>query len=309
MKVLSLNQESFNPKDRLSVALGYFDGLHTGHQLVIKEAIEYGKSRGLKSAVMTFSPNPNVILKKLTCERLITPQTEKIRLLKQLGVDYLIILTFNEDLASLGATDFINRYLIEMNVAHVSTGFDFRFGKKGEGCVELLQKYSDQFSLNITAKKAIENEKIGSTQIKSYLAVGDIKKANEMLGRPYMIAGTVVSGQQKGRQIGFPTANVGLNEPYIIPKNGVYVVKAIIGEQMYPAMCNIGHNPTFNFMDHLSIEVHILDFNQDIYGQEIKVEFYERIREEERFASIEALMTQLESDRETVRRYFKLDLN
>lgn len=309
MEVLNLNQTTFNQEDGLSVALGYFDGLHIGHQLVIKEAIEYAKANGLKSAVMTFSPNPNVILKKLTCEQLITPPLEKIRLLKQLGVDYLIILTFNEDLASLEAVDFINRYLIGLNVNHVSTGFDFRFGKKGEGSVELLYKYSEKFSLNVTAKKEIENEKIGSTQIKSYLAVGNIQKANEMLGRPYTISGIVISGQQKGRQIGFPTANIGLQEPYIIPKNGVYIVKAIVGDQTYPAMCNIGHNPTFNFIDRLSIEVHILDFNQDIYGQAVKVEFYERLRDEERFASIQALMTQLDCDREMVRRYFKLDLN
>ncbi|MTL67739.1 bifunctional riboflavin kinase/FMN adenylyltransferase, partial [Turicibacter sanguinis] len=167
MKVLNLNQTSFNSEEGLSVALGYFDGLHIGHQLVIKEAIEYAKKNGLKSAVMTFSPNPNVILKKLSSEHLITPPTEKVRLLTELGVDYLMILTFNEELASLRAIDFIERYLVKMKVEHVSTGFDFRFGKKGEGSVELLRQYPEKFSLNVTDKKEIEGEKIGATEIKS----------------------------------------------------------------------------------------------------------------------------------------------
>lgn len=305
MKVLNLNQTSFNSEEGLSVALGYFDGLHIGHQLVIKEAIEYAKKNGLKSAVMTFSPNPNVILKKLSSEHLITPPTEKVRLLTELGVDYLMILTFNEELASLRAIDFIERYLVKMKVEHVSTGFDFRFGKKGEGSVELLRQYPEKFSLNVTDKKEIEGEKIGATEIKSYLAVGNIEKANEMLGRPYTLCGTVISGQQKGRQISFPTANVATTEAYIIPKNGVYAVRVWVKGQSYAGMCNIGHNPTFNFIDNVSVEVHILDFNQDIYGQEMKVEFYHRLRDEERFSSIEALMTQLNHDRKTVRGYFK----
>lgn len=305
MEVLNLNQPSFDKTEGLSVALGYFDGLHIGHQEVIKEAVCYAKAHGLKSAVMTFSPNPNVILKKLSCEHLLTPPKEKLRLLTALDVDYLIILTFNQDLATLSASDFINRYLIDLNVLHVSTGFDFRFGKKGEGSVELLKQYHEQFSLNVTKKQEIEGEKIGATEIKSYLAVGHIEKANDMLGRPYAISGTVISGQQKGRQIGFPTANIGLNASYIIPKNGVYAVRVTVLDQSYAGMCNIGHNPTFNFIDNVSVEVHILDFNHDIYGKEIKVEFYHRLRDEERFSSIEALMTQLNQDRDTVRRYFK----
>ena len=216
-----------------------------------------------------------------------------------------MILTFNEELASLRAIDFIERYLVKMKVEHVSTGFDFRFGKKGEGSVELLRQYPEKFSLNVTDKKEIEGEKIGATEIKSYLAVGNIEKANEMLGRPYTLCGTVISGQQKGRQIGFPTANVATTEAYIIPKNGVYAVRVWVKGQSYAGMCNIGHNPTFNFIDNVSVEVHILDFNQDIYGQEMKVEFYHRLRDEERFSSIEALMTQLNHDRKTVRGYFK----
>lgn len=308
MEVIHLNL-SKKLDQPIAVALGYFDGLHLGHQAVIKEVVDYAKAHQMRSAVMTFSPSPNIFLKKLDSERLLTPYQEKVSRLTELGVDELIILPFNEALANMRAIDFVERYLIQYGVAHVSTGFDFRFGRMGEGEVELLGGYSDRFSLNVTPKYELEQEKIGATEIKRYLADGNIKKVTQMLGRPYRIHGMVVSGQQRGRQIGFPTANLQLSEDYVIPKKGVYAVEVEIEGQRYVGMCNIGHNPTFNFIDRLSIEVHILDFNQDIYGQAVKVEFYERLRDEERFASIQALMTQLDCDREMVRRYFKLDLN
>lgn len=305
LKVIHLENNEVEINDQLSVALGYFDGLHRGHQAVINEAVTYAKQNGIKSAVLTFSPNPNVVLKKLTSELLLTPYQEKVRLLTEMGVDYLFILAFNEVTASIKASEFIQTYLIDLNVRHVSTGFDFRFGQRGEGSVELLRTYQDEFTLNVTEKCGIEDEKIGATQIKSYLAVGDVKKAAEMLGRPYLLTGTVITGQQKGRQIGFPTANLGLTEAFVVPKNGVYAVKVWVDEGSYIGMCNVGHNPTFNFIDQVSIEVNILDFNQDIYGKEMKIEFYERLRDEQRFSSIQELMAQLDSDRETVRRYFK----
>ncbi len=305
MEVIHLEQVKIKNNPPLSVALGYFDGLHLGHQAVIKEAVTYAKEHHMKSAVLTFSTNPNVILKKLSSELLLTPHLEKVRLLDEMEVDYLLILPFNETIASITATEFIQRYLIDLNVRHVSTGFDFRFGQKGEGSVTLLETYVEQFTLNVTTRQEIEEEKIGATEIKSYLAVGDIEKANAMLGRPYSLTGIVISGQQKGRTIGFPTANLGAEEAFIVPKNGVYAVKVKVKDQYYNGMCNIGHNPTFNFIDQVSVEVNILDFNDDIYHQTIKIEFYHRLRDEQRFSSIEELMAQLNQDRETVRRYFK----
>lgn len=305
MEVIHLEQGKIKNNPPLSVALGYFDGLHLGHQAVIKEAVLYAKEHQLKSAVLTFSTNPNVILKKLSSELLLTPHREKVRLLQGMGVDYLLILPFNKTIASIKATDFIQRYLIDLNVRHVSTGFDFRFGQRGEGSVTLLETYLGEFTLNVTTKQEIKDEKIGATEIKSYLAVGDIERANAMLGRPYTLTGTVISGQQKGRTIGFPTANLEAEEAFIMPKNGVYAVKVNVNDQWYNGMCNIGHNPTFNFIDQVSVEVNILHFNQDIYGQRIKIEFYHRLRDEQRFSSIQELMTQLDTDRETVRRYFK----
>lgn len=308
MEVIHLNLTK-KLDEPIAVALGYFDGLHLGHQAVIKEVVEYAKAHQIRSAVMTFSPSPNIFLKKLESDCLLTPYQEKVRLLNELGVDELIILPFNEELASMRAIDFIERYLIQYGVVHVSTGFDFRFGRMGEGEVELLRHYSDQFSLNVIPKYELEQEKIGATEIKRYLADGNIKKVTQMLGRPYRMHGMVVSGQQRGRQIGFPTANLQLSENYVIPKKGVYAVEVEIKGKRYAGMCNIGHNPTFNFNDQVSIETYILDFSDDIYGKEMTLDFYEYLREEKRFGSIAELMKQLEEDYQYVRSYFKLNLN
>ncbi len=307
MEVIHLNLTQEVEKS-LSVALGYFDGLHLGHQAVIKEAVDYANAHQMRSAVMTFSPSPNIFLKKLESNRLLTPYQEKVKLLNDLGVDALIILPFNEELANMSADEFIKRYLIKQGVSHVSTGFDFRFGKMGEGEVELLGTYSNQFSLNVTPKYELEHEKIGATEIKRYLAEGNIHKVTQMLGRPYRLHGSIVTGQQRGREIGFPTANLQLSGEYVIPKKGVYAVEVEVEGKRYIGMCNIGHNPTFNFNDQVSIETYILDFNEDIYGKELTLYFFDYLREEKRFASIEELMQQLNDDREYVRSYFKLNL-
>ncbi len=307
MKVIELNLTK-KMDQPLAVALGYFDGLHLGHQAVIKEVVDYAKKHEIRSAVMTFSPNPNQFLNKSTSPHLLTPHQEKVRVLKELGVDELIILPFNEELAKMRATDFIQQYLIEHPVAHVSTGFDFRFGYKGEGEVALLANYSNHFSLNVTPKWELDEEKIGATEIKAYLAEGQLEKVTQMLGRPYRLRGIVVSGKQRGRQIGFPTANLKLSEDYVIPKSGVYAVKVEVCDRQYIGMCNIGHNPTFNFNHQICIETYILDFDADIYGESLILDFYAYLREEQRFSSIEQLMEQLDTDRQSVQRYFKLDL-
>ena len=307
MKVIELNLTK-KMDQPLAVALGYFDGLHLGHQAVIKEVVDYAKKHEIRSAVMTFSPNPNQFLNKSTSPHLLTPHQEKVRVLKELGVDELIILPFNEELAKMRATDFIQQYLIEHPVAHVSTGFDFRFGYKGEGEVALLANYSNHFSLNVTPKWELDEEKIGATEIKAYLAEGQLEKVTQMLGRPYRLRGIVVSGKQRGRQIGFPTANLKLSEDYVIPKCGVYAVRVEVRGRHYVGMCNIGHNPTFNFNHQICIETYILDFDADIYGEELILDFCAYLRDEQRFSSIEKLMEQLAFDRQLVRSYFKLDL-
>ncbi|HAX72609.1 MAG TPA: bifunctional riboflavin kinase/FMN adenylyltransferase [Firmicutes bacterium] len=309
MEVIYYEGSPINLDTPLSIALGYFDGLHLAHQEVIERAVAYGRKHNLKSAVMTFSPNPNVVLKKLESDHLLTPPTEKVRLLETLGVDYLVILPFDETLAQLSATDFVQKYLIDLGVLHVATGFDFRFGRMGEGDTTFLQQYPNSFTMSVIEKRELHDEKIGATQIKNYLSNGMIEKVNLMLGRPYRITGKVVTGAQKGRTIGFPTANLALEAPYVIPKKGVYAVKVWIDNHEYMGMCNIGHNPTFNFNNDISIEVHVLEFEGDLYGQTLQLDFYHYLRTEKKFPSIDVLMEQLHNDKKEVKSYFGLDLN
>ncbi|MGL4338509.1 MAG: riboflavin biosynthesis protein RibF [Turicibacter sp.] len=308
MDVVNFTDKALQVEGPISIALGYFDGLHLAHQEVIGAAVAYGREHHIKSAVLTFSPNPNVILKKLDCEHLLTPHTEKVKRLAELGVDYLIILPFDEKMAQMGADDFIQTYLIGLNVLHVVTGFDFRFGKFGEGDVSVLKRYSSEFKVTVIEKRELSSEKIGATQIKGYLAVGNVEKVSHMLGRPYRLTGTVVTGQQKGRLIGCPTANLHLLDSFICPAKGVYAVKVIAAGKSFMGMCNIGHNPTFNFIEEVSIEVHILNFNGDLYGQELSIDFYQYLRSEKKFNSISELMEQLEIDRNQVATYFKINL-
>ncbi len=291
--------------DQLSIALGYFDGVHVAHQCVIEKAVANSVAHQRKSAVLTFSPNPNVVLKKIEQTTLLTPFSEKTRVLTNLGVDYLIIVPFTKDLAHLEPEAFISHILKPLNVKHVVTGFDFKFGRLGLGTVETLKQFTSLFSVEVVDKQMVENEKIGTTQIKAYLSKGDVTMVANMLGRPYRIKGQVVTGQQKGREIGFPTANLALSEPFEVPARGVYVVRAWVRGQGYEAMCNIGHNPTFNYNENISIEVHVLDFEGDIYGEELEIEFLTFVREEQKFSSIQALMTQLAADENSVRAYFK----
>jgi len=299
MEIIHIDKKT--AKYPMAVALGYFDGLHMGHQAVILNAVHYAKQHHIRSAVITFSINPKFFLKKLATPYLLTPMSEKIAILKKLGVDQLLILPFDETIACMKPEDFIKKYLIEEKVCYVSTGFDFRFGKNGAGNITLLEKYEEVFKLDVTPKLRLGTTKIGATQIRDYLLQGDVQEVCQMLGRPYSLSGMVIKGNQKGRSIGFPTANIELKEQFLVPKKGVYAVKAYVGKGSYRGMCNIGHNPTFNYTDGLSIEVYLLDFNEDIYGETIRIEFIKYLRSEQKFQSIDDLMKQLKGDCKAVR--------
>ena len=300
MHIIRVNERT-HLFDDLSIALGYFDGIHQAHQRVIQQAVTYATTHQLKSAVLTFATNPNVFLKKRTQETLLTPLPEKIRLLTELGVDYLIIVPFNQTVASLAPADFIQKILVPLRVRHVVTGFDFRFGYKGQGDVRVLAAYPTQFSLDVVMKRELEGEKIGTTEIRTYLAKGDVDMVTKMLGRTYRMSGRVVIGRQKGREIGFPTANLELDDRYEVPARGVYAVNVLIADRVYRGMCNVGHNPTFNYNENISIEVHLLDFSGDLYGKRLSLEFIAFIREEQRFSSVDALISQLQADEKTIR--------
>ncbi|PKR87100.1 bifunctional riboflavin kinase/FAD synthetase [Heyndrickxia camelliae] len=313
MKVLTIHHpHSFTKADfpPLVMALGYFDGIHLGHQKVILTAKNIAEEHGWKSAVMTFDPHPSVVLSsKHKHVEHITPLEEKVRLIEQLGIDYLIIVRFTSSFASLDPQDFVNQYIVGLHVQHVVAGFDFTYGKFGKGTMETMKLHANnQFACTTVDKFAQPDseEKVSSTLTRKHLSEGDVTGAYHLLGRYYRTAGIVVHGEKRGRQIGFPTANIKLNGEYIIPKNGVYAVKLFVNNKWFIGVCNIGVKPTFKNPDEYqrSIEVHIINFDQSIYGEEVVVEWHKRIRDEKKFDGIEALKSQIVNDKQTTIEYF-----
>ncbi len=274
--------------EHICAAIGNFDGVHLGHQRLIDEC----KRHGYKSAVITFSPHPSVFLKKMPNYPLITPMEKKAEIFGGLGIDYFIIIEFNELIASTSKDKFIE-LLKKMNIKSIVCGYDFTFGRRGEGTAMDLQ---NDFELYVIPKYVIDDVRVSSTYVRELLGVGNVELANRMLGRSFSIRGKVVYGSQKGRVIGFPTANIDYKN-YYLPLNGVYAVYVIVNGKRYLGMCNIGHNPTFNFAANKRMEINIFDFNENIYGEVIEAFFIKRIRDEKKFASINELLNQMNSDK------------
>jgi riboflavin kinase/FMN adenylyltransferase len=305
---LHINKEEIPP---LAMALGYFDGVHRGHQQVILEAKKRAGKLGLKSAVMTFDPHPSVVLGKYKNQDVhyITPLSEKIEIIAELDIDYLFIVHFTPDFANLLPQEFVDQYLIGMNVKHVVAGFDYTYGRMGQGTMETLQFHSrDQFTFTTVPKLTCGDEKVSSTWIRKLLIEGQTEKLYDLLGRYYTTSGIVVHGDKRGRTIGFPTANVELNEEYIVPPVGVYAVRLKVEGQWYNGVCNLGYKPTFsNDSVKPSVEVHIFDFNKDIYGQKVQVEWHQYLRQEQKFSGISELVVQIEKDKQNAIRYFQVN--
>jgi riboflavin kinase/FMN adenylyltransferase len=278
---------------KLAVALGEFDGLHIAHQELIKKAINYAKANNIKSAVVSFDPHPDYVLKKRFDQGYITPMKAKAEKLEELGVDYFIVIPFTIELAKLSPNDFINNYLKAFEIEKVVVGFDFRFGHRGSGNSDTLREH---FKVEVVERITLHDEKIGSNEIRDYLIQGEMEKVKNMLGRYYNITGKVVSGNQVGRTLGIRTANIQIEERYQVLRKGVYAVYVSFNNKRYFGVCNIGNNPTINYVSIPRLEVHILDFNQEIYDEVISVDFVKFLRDEEKFASVEAMIAQINQD-------------
>lgn len=286
-----------------SLAIGFFDGLHKGHQTVIGQAVEKAKALGIRSAVMTFDPHPSHVLgdgkNKIGY---ITPFEEKKRLLCSLGVDTVFIVKFDKSLATLQPAMFIDIFIKKLGVKHVTAGFDYTFGSKGAGTMEEMENFSDGlYGTTVVGKVTDEDDKISSTRIRELLSHGKVEDAACLLGRDFRTIGTVVNGEKKGRQLGFPTANVLPPESSILPANGVYAVRFLVDGLSYDGVCNVGVKPTFNNpeINAPMVEVHILDFDGDLYGKEVSVDWIEYIRDEKKFESLDALIVQINQDKIT----------
>lgn len=311
VKVIRVNhlerniEYSFPP---LSIGLGSFDGVHLGHQKVIKEAKREADVNGWSSAVMTFDPHPSVIFGGQSNKiKYLTSYDSKVEQIEKLGIDYLIIVDFTLEFAAMSPQEFVDTYLIQLNVKHVVAGFDYTYGKKAQGTAETLSLHSrGKFQTTIIEKETFQGEKVSSTAIRSLISNGEMEKVPSLLGRLYTIEGIVIHGDKRGRTIGFPTANVEKANDVILPPIGVYAVRLFVNERWYDGVCNLGTKPTFNEDEKkLSIEVHIFDFQGDIYGEKVKVEWHKRIRNEQKFNGINELVAQIDKDKQTALEYFR----
>ncbi len=273
--------------------IGYFDGLHKGHQLLFEQVFKLADNT-MKKACICFDQDPHALFYKERKFCYITPNQDRLNKLNALGFDVCYLLRFNETMANLSVTQF-NTLLERMNIKHLVCGMDFHYASKGVGNINTLMQ--SNISIHVLDLLEINNKKISSSGIEQNLIEGNIREANEALGYKYSIQGVVVHGSNVGNnKLGFPTANIEVLEAYIIPKQGVY--KGYVGIQgiAYLTMINIGHNPTMNYKNELSIEAHIIDFDAVIYGETVEVTFEHFIREEKTFRTIDDLIYQLQQD-------------
>ncbi|TBL77775.1 bifunctional riboflavin kinase/FAD synthetase [Paenibacillus thalictri] len=288
---------------RQVLAIGDFDGVHLGHREVIQRAVDTAKRLNVASSIMTFHPHPRQVLGHTKYVQVLSPFSAKTGLIEQMGVDTTYIVTFDPAFMQVTPQQFVEQMLIPMNVEEVIVGFDFTFGYKGEGNPDMLCELAKgRFAVEIVRAFHKEGAKVSSTRIREHLLLGDARQAAALLGRPHRITGEVVHGEARGRTIGFPTANISLSEPFVVPAKGVYAVKVLLDGTVYNGVMNIGVKPTFNQDEVVpTIEVHILDFDGTIYGKRISVDVVDYIRAERKFASVDELIAQIRRDADTGR--------
>ena len=289
------------------VAPGFFDGVHLGHRLVIEQLVAAAAVRGDESMVVTFWPHPrNVLQQEARSLRLLTSLSEKKAMLESLGVNRVEIMPFTKDFSTMTTREYFERLAADYGAKAVLIGYDNRMGCDADGADQVAQTALD-LGLEVIRTQMVPSEQgyaVSSTKIRERLEAGDVRAASAMLGYDYSLHGVVVAGNRLGRTIGFPTANMQMYEPLkLVPGNGVYFVKVeTLGRELY-GMCNVGCRPTVSSGNHRTIETHIFDFDEDIYGLDIKVTFMEKIRDEVKFESLDALRSQLEKDKELWKLY------
>lgn len=305
MKIFNSIQE-FHSVSKTIVTLGTFDGVHIGHRSIL-EKLATGNS-GYESVVLTFFPHPRMVLQQDSDIKLLNTIKEKAFLLKECGIDNLIIHPFDQTFSRLTAEDFVKTILIEkLNIHKIVIGHDHRFGRNRTATIHDLINFGEKYGFEVEqiSAREINEVSVSSTKIRKAISEGNIETANQFLGYSYFLSGIVIKGKQLGNTIGFPTANLRIDEDYkLIPPNGVYIVSSVIGGKRVKGMMNIGTNPTVGG-EHTTIEVNYLDFSGNLYDKEIRVNIYKKIRDEIKFPSVNHLKQQLEYDREEALNYFK----
>ena len=288
------------------VTIGTFDGVHIGHQKVLKNLVKNAKINNATPSLLTFFPHPRMVLEKDKEIKLINTIDERISLLKKTGLKFLIIQKFTKEYANKTALNFVKNILVDkLNVSKLIIGYDHQFGKNREGDFSQLQKYGQQFNFTVEeiSQLNVDSITISSTKIRKAIEAGKIETANNYLGYNFMLTGEVVKGRNLGEKIKFPTANLNISETYkLIPKTGAYIVKSEIENSTVFGMMNIGYRPTVSGK-HQTIEIHFFDFNKNLYGAKIQVEILKFLRGEQNFQSIENLKNQLQKDKQKSLKY------
>jgi len=305
------NISNFSTSEKTYVTIGTFDGVHFGHQKIIEKLVLEAKKANRKSVLLTFFPHPRMVLQKDNSLELINTIEERTHLLEKIGLDYLIIHPFSVAFSRMSALAFVRDFLVnQLNISKLIIGYDHHFGKNREGNIVQLTEYSHlyEFTVEEIPAQDIDDVSVSSTKIRTALAKGNLHTANNYLGYPFMLSGTVVNGKQLGGKIGYPTANINIKETYkLIPKTGVYIVSSKIqGVNIY-GMMNVGNRPTVGG-NHQTIEVHFFDFNANLYQQQLTIELLYFLRDEQKFDSIEHLILQLKKDEQTARDFITKNL-
>lgn len=295
--------------DKPVVTIGSFDGVHRGHREVIRQLADYARQIGGNSVVITFWPHPATVLNPGSKPALLSTIDEKSRLLAETGIDWLITLPFTKEFSQMEYDKFVTDCLVEkLHIDTLFVGYDNKVGRDGRGHFAEVKELSQQlgFKVQQLSMLASDTAPISSTAIRNLLSEGKVIEANQQLGRPYCLSGKVVNGNHIGTGMGFPTANLEPDPCKFVPGNGAYAIKAIVSDNEYVGMLNIGVRPTIGD-GKPTIEAHLLNFNGDLYGQTVSVYFIDKIRDEQQFASIDELRAQLDADRQMVKRWFGIN--
>lgn len=305
---LSRAKTGISLKNPTAVTIGTFDGVHIGHRKIIERLLHSAKENQLESTILTFFPHPRMVLQQNIGLKLLNTIDERIAILGESGIDNLIVYPFDKEFSRFEAQEYIEEILLKkLNAKRIIIGYDHRFGRNRSADIEDLRKYGEIYGFEVEeiAKQDIDHVAVSSTKIRNALKKGSIEKANKYLGKPYLLTGTVIKGNQLGNQLGFPTANLHIKEEYkLIPKEGVYVVKSTIRGKTRFGMMNIGTNPTVGGMDQ-SIETHFFDWDEDLYGETLQIDLLTRIRDEVKFANTDELVKAMKKDESFSKTFIK----
>ncbi|MFB9273562.1 bifunctional riboflavin kinase/FAD synthetase [Cohnella cellulosilytica] len=302
-------------KSGISLAIGFFDGVHLGHQEVIRQAVAAAREQGLVPAVMTFDPHPRVVLGHGSqYEGVLTPLEDKLLLFAELGVEAAYIIRFDLEFSQVTAERFVKSLIVPLGVKATTVGFDFSFGHRGQGDAEALKLYGGgALQVQVVPPVYLDDGKVSSTRIRELLEEGDCFAASQLIGRPYQLKGLVVHGDARGRLLGYPTANLQLAQPYVIPRSGVYAIEIEVlseagaVERRHNGVLNVGYRPTFDAPGGaLKLEAHLFDFDGDLYDRQLALRFHTFLRAEKKFESIDQLVAQIASDAARAREIFSV---